>query len=115
MTKKIFIDFKQIKNDIKILANEIIHSKFNYQAIIAITGGGLVPARLLRNYLNIPIFCVNIKYYDKNDKAHLVEEKPGALMDMHIATPHEVTPIGEDEQPKYSLALCWFPSSAGVA
>ena len=36
-------------------------------------------------------------------------------MDMHIATPHEVTPIGEDEQPKYSLALCWFPSSAGVA
>ena len=67
MTKKIFIDFKQIKNDIKILANEIIHSKFNYQAIIAITGGGLVPARLLRNYLNIPIFCVNIKYYDKND------------------------------------------------
>ena len=67
MTKKIFIDFKQIKNDIKILANEIIHSKFNYQVIIAITGGGLVPARLLRNYLNIPIFCVNIKYYDKND------------------------------------------------
>lgn len=67
MTKKIFIDFKQIKSDIKTLANEIIHSKFNYQAIIAITGGGLVPARLLRNYLNIPIFCVNIKYYDKND------------------------------------------------
>ncbi len=57
----------------------------------------------------------HFKYYDKNDKAHLVEEKPGALMDMHIATPHEVTPIGEDEKPKYSLALCWFPSSAGVA
>ena len=52
--------------------------------------------------------------YDKEGTAHLVDEKPGALMDMHISTPHEVTPIGEDENPKYSLALCWFPVSAGV-
>ena len=57
----------------------------------------------------------HFKYYDENNNAHLVDEKPGALMDMHISTPHEVTPIGKDEQPKYSLALCWFPSSAGVA
>ena len=67
MTKKIFIDFKQLKNDIKLLSKKILYSKIRDDAIIAITGGGLVPARLLRNYLNIPIYCVNIKYYDEND------------------------------------------------
>ena len=67
MTNKIFIDFKKLKNDIKLLSKEILYSKIRYDAIIAITGGGLVPARLLRNYLKIPIYCVNIKYYDEND------------------------------------------------
>ena len=67
MTSKIFIDFKQLKNDIKILSNKILESRIRYDAMIAITGGGLVPARLLRNYLKIPIYCVNIKYYDEND------------------------------------------------
>ena len=67
MTSKIFIDFKQLKNDVKILSNKILESRIRYDAMIAITGGGLVPARLLRNYLKIPIYCVNIKYYDEND------------------------------------------------
>ena len=65
----------------------------------------------------VAVFGLSATTAQANDftSHHLVDEKPGALMDMHISTPHEVTPIGKDEQPKYSLALCWFPSSAGVA
>jgi hypothetical protein len=35
------------------------------------------------------------------------EEEPGALLEMPINIEHEVTKIGHDERPKYSLVLSW--------
>ena len=49
----------------------------------------------------------HLKWYDEDNKGHLVDEIPGALFEMPITTPHEVTEIGQDERPKYSLVLIW--------
>jgi len=49
----------------------------------------------------------HFKYWDKDDKEHLVQEKKGAMFDMPIDTWHEVTKIEEGEEPKYSLCLIW--------
>jgi hypothetical protein len=49
----------------------------------------------------------HFKYYDDQGIDHLVEEEPGALMDMPIHLEHEVTEIGPTERPKYSLVLAW--------
>ena len=68
MNSKIYLDFNQIKQDVKILSDKIINSYIKYDAIIAISGGGLLPARLLRNYLDIPIYCLNIKLYNCNNE-----------------------------------------------
>jgi hypothetical protein len=46
-------------------------------------------------------------WYDKENQQHLVEEKPGMLFKMPINLEHEVTEIGQDEKPKYSLVLSW--------
>jgi hypothetical protein len=46
-------------------------------------------------------------WYDKDNTQHLVDEKPGMLLTMPINLEHEVTEIGQDEQPKYSLVLSW--------
>ena len=65
---KKYINYNTILNDIEKLAFKINNSKIKYDAILAISGGGLFPARLLRNYLNIPIYSINIKFYNENNK-----------------------------------------------
>lgn len=49
----------------------------------------------------------HFKYYDEQGIGHIVDEKPGAYLDMPVHLEHEVTEIGADEQPKYSLVLTW--------
>ena len=47
----------------------------------------------------------HFKYWDEKNNAHMVQEKPGAMFNMRLGTPHEVTEIQEDENPKYSLCI----------
>jgi len=49
----------------------------------------------------------HFKWYDENNVGHLVEEEPGAYLEMPIHLEHEVTRIEETESPKYSLVLTW--------
>ena len=45
-----------------------IKSEFNPDLILAIGGGGLIPARMMRSDLKIPIYVVSLTSYDENDK-----------------------------------------------
>jgi hypothetical protein len=47
----------------------------------------------------------HFRFWDDADKSHLVEEIPGGMFAMGLGTPHEVTKIGDDEDPKYSLCI----------
>lgn len=50
----------------------------------------------------------HLKVYNKKyPEGKLIEEKPGACFHMPLSLEHEVTVIGEDERPKYSLVLSW--------
>lgn len=49
----------------------------------------------------------HFKWYDVDGTGHLVNEEPGAYLEMPIQIEHEVTKIEQDEQPKYSLVLSW--------
>jgi len=46
-------------------------------------------------------------YNDKYPEGKLIEEKPGSIFHFPINLEHEVTVIGENERPKYSLILTW--------
>jgi hypothetical protein len=46
-------------------------------------------------------------WYDNQGNSHLVNEEPGAYLEMPIHLEHEVTRIGPNERPKYSLVLTW--------
>ena len=65
---KINLSYETIVNDIRKLAININNSDTKYDAIISIAGGGLIPSRLLRNYLNIPIYSINVKFYNNNNE-----------------------------------------------
>lgn len=49
----------------------------------------------------------HLKVYEEDGTEWLIEEKPGALAVMPIDIMHEVTQIGQDEKPKYSLVMAW--------
>lgn len=73
MTKD-YYTFQTIKEDVLHLSNLIKHSGIKYDAILALSGGGLIPARLLRTYIDIPIYTVGISFYvnDKKQDAPIV-------------------------------------------
>lgn len=49
----------------------------------------------------------HFKWFDSDGKSYMVDEEPGALLEFPIHLEHEVTPIGHDERPKFSLVLTW--------
>lgn len=76
MDSKINYDYDTIHSLIKIGSQQIINSNFKPDLILAIGGGGFIPARILRNYLNIPIITVTINYYDQNDN---IKDEPNII------------------------------------
>lgn len=66
--KKIWYTYEDIHRAIKALAERIQASGQHFDAMIAIGGGGFIPARMLRSFLNIPVYTVTLSYYDANDK-----------------------------------------------
>ena len=60
---KLYLTFNDICRDIKIIKDKIHYSNQKYDAILTISGGGLIPSRLLRTHLNIPIYSVGISFY----------------------------------------------------
>lgn len=64
MTTKIWYTYDDIHRVIKQLAEKIQASGVTYDAMIAIGGGGFIPARMLRCFLDIPIYAVTTAYYD---------------------------------------------------
>lgn len=43
--------------------------EFKPDVILAIGGGGLIPSRILRNSLNVPIYVVSLSTYDEENNA----------------------------------------------
>ena len=66
VAKKVFFSYNEIDTSCRKSA-ELIQDSFNPDVILAIGGGGLIPARILRAKLNIPIYVVSLSTYDEND------------------------------------------------
>ena len=74
MKQKIWYTYDEIHRVIKSLAEKIQNSGTQYDAMIAIGGGGFIPARMLRCFLNIPIYAVTTAYYDSDYQGKVTEE-----------------------------------------
>ena len=63
MVKKIWYTYDDIHKVVKQVAEKVQNSGVKYDAMIAIGGGGFIPARMLRTFLDIPIYAVTTAYY----------------------------------------------------
>ena len=66
MVEKKYYNYKELHDLCRNNSNEIIND-FNPEVILAIGGGGLIPARMLRSSINVPIYVVSLSAYDEND------------------------------------------------
>lgn len=61
--KKIWYTYDDIHKTVKQIAEKVQAVGVQYDAMIAIGGGGFIPARMLRCFLDIPIYAVSTAYY----------------------------------------------------
>ncbi len=60
--------YDDIHRTVRELASRIEASGFKPDAIVAIGSGGFIPARILRTFIDRPIWAVGVSYYDEHDK-----------------------------------------------
>ena len=99
MVKKIWYTYDDIHRVLKELAGKIQSGGVKYDAMIAIGGGGFIPARILRCFLNIPIYAVTTAYYandfgyqtnDEIKKIQWLDPIPESLVGKNILVVDEV-------------------------
>ena len=64
--EKINYSYRDIHNMIK-EGSLRLKKKFIPDYIVAVAGGGLVPARILRTFINVPIISVTISFYNEKN------------------------------------------------
>jgi len=62
---KKFVSYIEVHKLIQRTAEHV--KDFNPDYLVAISGGGLIPARILRTYLKVPLICIGIKNQSCNN------------------------------------------------
>jgi len=61
---KVHITYKEVHTYVRELATKISLSGFKPDYIIAVGTGGFIPARILKNLIDVPVMCINVSHYD---------------------------------------------------
>ncbi len=69
---KFYVSYNSVHKLVKKLSEELLASGYDPDVIVAIGSGGFIPARIMKTFINRPIFAVGISYYgiDKKHKDH---------------------------------------------
>ena len=66
-TSKVYYSYDQIHNTVRNCVERC--KKFDPDVIIAIGGGGFIPARMLRTHIDVPILAVSVELYVKKESS----------------------------------------------
>jgi hypoxanthine phosphoribosyltransferase len=61
--QKIYLSYRQIHETVKTLAGRVTAAGFDPDVVVAIGTGGFIPARILKTFINRPVYAVGISYY----------------------------------------------------
>ena len=72
MSDKFYVSYNTVHKLVKGLAEKILASGFDPDVIVAIGSGGFIPARIIKTFINRPIYAVGISYYgvDNRHRTH---------------------------------------------
>ncbi|MFP4491108.1 MAG: phosphoribosyltransferase [Spirochaetaceae bacterium] len=66
--EKIFLTYNTVHKTVKALSKKIIEKGSVPELMVAIGTGGFIPARMLKTFIDRPIYTVGISYYDLENK-----------------------------------------------
>ena len=68
--------YDYIHNTIKDMCDKLVcYNTRPFDMIVAIGSGGFIPARIFKTFLDIPILCLNIQFYNNEDNSINKEPK----------------------------------------
>ena len=74
--------YQDIHNLITLGAKKLDKINFDPDYIIAIGGGGFIPARILRSYVDVPILALTLNFY--NGESHTPTSEPNIIQTFDI-------------------------------
>lgn len=84
MESAYYVGYDSIHKLVKSLSERLIASGYDPDVIVAIGSGGFIPARIMKTFINRPIFAVGISYYGLDQK--------------HMSHPQKIQWIDEAER-----------------
>jgi len=81
---KLYVTYNTIHKAVQRLSVKVLESGFDPDVIVAIGSGGFIPARIMKTFINRPIFAVGISSYGIDNK--------------HMEAPQKIQWIDEVEQ-----------------
>lgn len=95
--------YNEIHNLIKEGASKLDKIDFKPDYIIAIGGGGLIPARILRTYIDVPILTITISYYERDSTIPSKEPIVIQTVDLNIIRDKNVLIVDEVDDTRRTL------------
>lgn len=68
MNEAYYVGYSTVHKLVKALANQVVASNYTADVIVAIGSGGFIPARILKTFIDLPIYAVGISYYDSQKR-----------------------------------------------
>lgn len=117
-----YLSYEEIHQTLEKIAHGIQESDFEPTCMVAIGGGGFIPARILRTYLDLPIYTVGLSFYDSHQKRMGLPTKVQWIDEVEKKlTGQRVLLVDEVDDTRTTLAYCLNelyrhePESIGVA
>jgi hypoxanthine phosphoribosyltransferase len=105
--EKYYVSYNTVHSLVKKLSQDLIKTGYDPDVIVAIGSGGFIPARIIKTFINRPIYAVGISYYgldnkhkDYPTKIQWIDEVQSQL------TGKKVLLIDEVDDSRVTLAYC---------
>jgi hypothetical protein len=66
----LYVSYNTVHKLVKSLSERLLDSGYDPEVIVAIGSGGFIPARIMKTFINRPIYAVEISYYGVDNKHH---------------------------------------------
>lgn len=105
--QKYYISYNTVHKVCQQGASRIIKDNFQPDVILAVGGGGFVPARMLRTHLRVPMKAVSVELYDdKTDKINEEGVKTIQWVGEHDVRGKNVLIVDEIDDTRTTLCHC---------
>ncbi len=101
--EKVYYTYDDIHDLVKEGYTKLEESDFKPDYILAIGGGGLIPARILRTYIDVPILVTTLNYYEGESQTPCETPNIIQMVDLNMIKDKNVLIVDEVDDTRNTL------------